>query len=46
MTRILFLLPKSSFDKLKENSPKFALKLQSIILEEFVKSTNKIDKFL
>jgi len=39
-----FFLTKSRYEKLKENSPKFALRFQENLLKYYLKKTNKIEK--
>jgi CRP-like cAMP-binding protein len=39
-----FQLTKEQYDRLKENSPKFALKLQENIIKDYLEKTNKLEK--
>ncbi len=39
-----FFLTKERYGKLKENSPKFALKLQENIIKDYLKKTKKLEK--
>jgi CRP-like cAMP-binding protein len=39
-----FYLTKERYDKLKENSPKFALKLQENLIRDYLKKTERLEK--